>query len=82
MNPLYCVEAELHSHVPLLFARCAAEERDSCCHFTPDKTPHYFNAGFYVMTPRCGGSSAVALCLVHPCLPLAQGPPCIPPAPP
>ncbi|PRW55990.1 glycosyl transferase [Chlorella sorokiniana] len=28
-----------------------AEERESCCHFTPDATPEYFNAGFYVMTP-------------------------------
>lgn len=28
-----------------------AEERDNCCHFTPDKVPEYFNAGFYVMTP-------------------------------
>ncbi|KAL4442944.1 hypothetical protein ABPG77_008435 [Micractinium sp. CCAP 211/92] len=27
------------------------EERNSCCHFTPDATPEYFNAGFYVMTP-------------------------------
>lgn len=27
------------------------EERNSCCHFTPDATPQYFNAGFYVMTP-------------------------------
>ncbi|KAL4457668.1 hypothetical protein ABPG75_012533 [Micractinium tetrahymenae] len=27
------------------------EERNSCCHFTPDATPDYFNAGFYVMTP-------------------------------
>ncbi|GAB4820707.1 hypothetical protein N2152v2_007753 [Parachlorella kessleri] len=28
-----------------------AEERDNCCHFTPEKVPEYFNAGFYVMTP-------------------------------
>ncbi|PSC72665.1 glycosyl transferase isoform B [Micractinium conductrix] len=27
------------------------EERNSCCHFRPDETPDYFNAGFYVMSP-------------------------------
>ena len=26
-------------------------ERNACCHFTPEKHPDYFNAGFYVMTP-------------------------------
>ena len=38
---------------PLLVPpRPAEEERNSCCHFRPDETPDYFNAGFYVMSPR------------------------------
>jgi lipopolysaccharide biosynthesis glycosyltransferase len=31
--------------------RETSEERDACCHFSPDCVPEYFNAGFYVMTP-------------------------------
>lgn len=32
--------------------RETAEERNACCHFRPDTTPQYFNAGFYVMRPN------------------------------
>lgn len=42
------------------FRPTSEEERTSCCHFTPDATPAYFNAGFYVMAPRwlqgCGAA--------------------------
>ena len=43
---------------------CTEEERNSCCHFTPEATPEYFNAGVCVLTPRyvfyCRGNSCWA----------------------
>jgi hypothetical protein len=53
----------LVAHCPLAIplSGCTEEERNSCCHDTPEATPEYFNAGFCVLTPRyvfyCEGDS-------------------------
>jgi hypothetical protein len=60
---------------PVLAIACAEEERNACCHFTPEATPEYFNAGFYVMTPRCTRSD----CFTHTCYPAVVSPVCAAP---
>ncbi len=48
------------------------EERNKCCHFTPDSPPEYFNAGFYVMRPSKAELATMRAALVDGSVPVGR----------
>jgi hypothetical protein len=64
MDHLFDLEEGFYAVADCAFGRKTQQERDACALFHSGSRPPYFNAGFFVMTPRHGKPhTASAACL-------------------